>query len=175
MLRLMLFRHAKSDRSRPGTPDRDRPLNARGRHAAPVMAAHMVSQDLVPQRVLVSTAARTLETWKLMLPSFPLKPQTVFEGRLYESSPHTILCVIKEMPASVKSVLVVGHNPGLQTLALALIASGDARAREQLAEKFPTAALAVIDFAAGPWSGLRPGTGALDRFITPFAVSGDGD
>ena len=47
--------------------------------------------------------------------------------------------------------------------------------REQLAEKFPTAALAVIDFAAGPWSGLRPGTGALDRFITPLAVSGDGD
>ena len=58
MHRLMLLRHAKSDWSRPGMPDRNRPLNARGRKAAPAMAAHMLSQELVPQRALVSTATR---------------------------------------------------------------------------------------------------------------------
>lgn len=139
------------------------------------MAAHMSGQDLVPRRALVSTAIRTRETWKLMTPLFPRKLETMFEARLYESSPHAILSVIKETPVSVPSLLVLGHNPGLQTLALALIGSGDNQARENLAGKFPTAALAVIDFIAGPWSSLRPGTGRLERFVTPRDLSGDDD
>jgi len=175
MLRLLLLRHAKSDWPRPGMPDRDRPLNARGREAVPRIAAHIFSHDLVPRRALVSTAVRSRETWKLMTPFFPRKPETIFERRLYESSPHAILSVIKETPASVKSLLVLGHNPGLQTLAMALIGSGENQAREDLAGKFPTAALAVIDFIVGPWSALRPGTGRLDRFVTPRALSGDDD
>jgi len=170
MLRLMLLRHAKSDWSRPGMPDRDRPLNTRGRQAAPLMAAHIFSHDLVPRRALVSPATRTRETWKLMTPFFPRKPETIFEGRLYEASPHAILSIIKETPDSISSLLVLGHNPGLQTLASALIGSGDNAARENLAGKFPTAALAVIDFITGPWSALRPGTGRLERFVTPHAL-----
>ena len=151
-------------------PDRDRPLNARGREAAPKVAAHMFSRDLVPQRALVSTAVRTRETWTLMTPFFRHKPETLFEGRLYESTPHTILSVIKETPDSIKSLLVLGHNPGLQTLALALTGAGDDKARARLAEKFPTGALAVIDFIVGPWSALRPGTGRLERFVTPHEL-----
>src|SRR5436190_18645090 len=157
MLRLMLLRHAKSDWSRPGMPDRNRPLNARGREAAPVMAAHMLSHDFVPRRALVSAAARARETWKLMIPFFPKKPETIVEPRLYEASPHAVLAVIKETPASIKSLLVLGHNPSLQALAIALTGAGDNEARENLATKFPTAALAVIDFVVGPWSTLRPG------------------
>lgn len=175
MHRLMLLRHAKSDWSRPGMPDRNRPLNARGREAAPVVAAHIAGQELIPQRALVSTATRTRETWKLMLPFFPKKPETIFEARLYESTPHTILAVIKETPAAVKSLMIVGHNPGLQTLALALIGAGNAQAREDLAAKFPTAALAVIDFVAGPWSAVRPGTGRLELFVRPRDLNGDDD
>ena len=60
-----------------------------------------------------------------MVPSFPRKPETIFEQRLYEASPHTILSVIKETPDSIKSLMIVGHNPGLHTLALALVGSGD--------------------------------------------------
>ncbi len=150
--------------------DRDRPLNARGREAAPMVAAHMFSRDLIPRRALVSTAVRTQETWKLMTPFFPRKPETIFERRLYEASPHAILSLIKETPDTIKSLLVLGHNPGLQTLALALTGSGDSGAREDLAGKFPTAALAVIDFVIGPWSALRPGTGRLERFVTPHGL-----
>src|SRR3954471_7418828 len=98
MLRLMLLRHAKSDWSRPGLPDRDRPLNARGREAAPAMAAHISTHGLVPQRAIVSSAVRTQETWKLMTPAFRRKPETIFETRIYDASPQTILSVIKETP-----------------------------------------------------------------------------
>jgi phosphohistidine phosphatase len=135
----MLLRHAKSDWSRPGLPDRDRTLNARGREAAPMMAVHISNHGLAPQRVIVSSAVRTRETWKLMAPSFARKPETIFEQRLYEASPHTILSVIKETPDSIKSLMIVGHNPGLHTLALALVGSGDGL-REDLAAKFPTGA-----------------------------------
>ena len=175
MHRLMLLRHAKSDWSRPGVADRNRPLNARGREAAPLMAAHICSHELVPERALVSTATRTRETWTLMTPFFPRKPETIFEPRLYETSPHTILAAIKETPPAIKSLLVLGHNPGLQTLAMALIGAGGAQAREDLAAKFPTAALAVIEFIAGPWTAVRPGTGRLERFITPRELTGDDD
>jgi phosphohistidine phosphatase len=175
MHRLMLLRHAKSDWSRPGMPDRNRPLNARGRAAAPAMAAHILARDFVPQRALVSAATRTRETWKLMLPFFPKKPETLFEARLYESTPQTILAVIKETPAAIQSLMVVGHNPGLQALAMALVGAGDAQAREDLAAKFPTAALAVIDFAAGPWSAFRPGSGRLEYFVRPRDLNGDDD
>jgi len=175
MLRLMLLRHAKSDWSRPGVPDRDRPLNARGREAAPMMAAHISTHDLVPQRAVVSSAVRTRQTWKLMTPAFSRKPETIFERRIYEASPHTILSVIKETPDQVRSLMVVGHNPGLQSLALALVGSGDNGLRDDLAAKFPTGALAVIDFAGGPWSALRAGTGTLEQFVKPRSLPGEED
>ena len=175
MLRLMLLRHAKSDWSRPGLPDRERPLNARGREAAPMMAAHMSTNDLVPQRAIVSSAVRTRQTWKLITPTLSRKPETIFEQRIYEASPHTILSVIKETPDSIKSLMIVGHNPGLQALALALVGSGDSELRDDLAAKFPTGALAVIDFVTGTWSALRAGAGTLEHFVKPRSLPGEED
>jgi phosphohistidine phosphatase len=175
MLRLMLLRHAKSDWSRPGLPDRERRLNARGREAAPMMAAHISTHDLMPQRVIVSSAVRTRETWKLMTPTFSRKPETIFERRIYEASPHTILSVIEETPDSIKSLMIVGHNPGLRALALALVGSGDSDLRDDLAAKFPTGALAVIAFVTGRWSALQAGTGTLERFIKPRSLPGEED
>lgn len=171
----MLFRHAKSDWSRSGLPDRERPLNKRGRETAPLMAAHIAAHDLVPQRAIVSSAVRTRDTWKLMTPSFRRKPETVFEPRIYEASPRAILSVIKETPPEIKSLMVVGHNPGLQSLAMALVGSGDAALRDELAAKFPTAALAVIDFIAESWSALRAGSGSLEHFVNPRSLTGDED
>ena len=97
----------------------------------------------------------------------PKRPQVDFEERLYAAEPHTILALLRETPPKVHSLLIVGHNPGIHEAALALIASGDVEARERLHEKFPTSALAVIDFALDEWSKLHARSGRLDRFITP--------
>ena len=195
MRRLMLLRHAKSDRP-PGIADHDRPLNRRGRDEAPLVGTYLAHNGLVPDRVLCSTSERTRETWELMAGSLadavspaspsaaapnaphakpagkkrgrsPKRPPVDFEERLYAAEPHTILALLRETPPKVHSLLIVGHNPGIHEAALALIASGDVEARERLHEKFPTSALAVIDFALDEWSKLHARSGRLDRFITP--------
>ena len=195
MRRLMLLRHAKSDRP-PGIADHDRPLNWRGRDEAPLVGTYLAHNGLVPDRVLCSTSERTRETWELVASSLadavppaspsaaapnaphakpagkkrgrsPKRPPVDFEERLYAAEPHTILALLRETPPKVHSLLIVGHNPGIHEAALALIASGDVEARERLHEKFPTSALAVIDFALDEWSKLHARSGRLDRFITP--------
>ena len=195
MRRLMLLRHAKSDRPA-GMADHDRPLNRRGRDEAPLVGTYLAHNGLVPDRVLCSTSERTRETWELVAGSLadavppasssaaaanaphakpagekrrrsPKRPQVDFEERLYAAEPHTILALLRETPPKVHSLLIVGHNPGIHEAALALIASGDVEARERLHEKFPTSGLAVIDFALDEWSKLHARSGRLDRFITP--------
>ena len=167
MRRLMLLRHAKSDWSQPGKRDHERELAPRGRKAAPRMGKFMARQGLLPDRVLVSTAQRTRETWALVRDVFDHDPFTSFDECIYESSPGEILAAIKEMPAATERLLVVGHNPGLQNLAVALIGGGDIESRARLAAKFPTAGLAVIDFAVDDWNEVRPGAGRLELFVSP--------
>jgi phosphohistidine phosphatase len=175
MRRLMLLRHAKSDRTQPGLRDHDRPLNERGRAAVPRIGAYMARHRLMPGRVVVSSSARTRETWALLAAAFAKRPPAVFEGRIYEAGPEAILEVIGETPAKIRSLLVIGHNPGLQVLALTLVGTGDAEARRRLAEKFPTGALAVIDFKLDDWRRLGPSTGALERFIAPRELAAAAD
>ena len=170
MRRLMLLRHAKSDWTT-HLRDIDRPLNARGRDAAARIGAYMAASDLVPDLALVSSAARARETWALLSGCLHTMPAVRFDARIYEAAPQTIFSVIKEAPASARALLVIGHNPGLQSLAFALIGSGDAEARMRLTEKFPTAGLAVIDFGSARWADIRPGAGALDRFVTPRVLA----
>lgn len=167
----MLLRHAKSDRAQSGLRDHDRPLNARGREAASLIGVYMAHHRLIPDAVVVSTSMRTRETWAFTAPAFADRPDTVFDNRLYVARPEAILEVIGETQPEVQALLVVGHNPGLQALALTLVGSGDTQARQRLQDKFPTAALAVIDFAADDWSRLRPSTGRLDRLIVPRALA----
>jgi phosphohistidine phosphatase len=174
MLRLMLLRHAKSDWSARGLHDIDRPLNARGRGAAPRIGAYLATHDLVPDAVLVSPAARARETWTLVAQGLKAARKPKFDGRLYEAPPQVILAAVSEAPASAKVLLVIGHNPGMQSLALALIESGDPAARAQLSDKFPTAGLAVIDFAVARWSAIEPASGTVERFVTPRALAEDG-
>jgi phosphohistidine phosphatase len=90
--------------------------------------------------------------------------------RLYNATPHDILAVIKDTPASVHILLVIGHNPGLHELAVMLIASGGVEAREQLREKFPTSGLAIIDFPIDDWGRLHPQSGRLERFVSPKSL-----
>jgi phosphohistidine phosphatase len=170
MRRLMLLRHAKSDWTAPGKRDHERTLNARGREAAPKMGAYMAHHALVPDLIVASTAARVIETLDLLLPAFEKAPKVVRERRIYEATPERLMEVIKEAPQAAHSVLIVGHNPGLGEFAASLVAVGDEDARQRLVEKFPTAGLAVIDFAVDDWKKLHPHGGRLDRFVVPRAL-----
>jgi phosphohistidine phosphatase len=171
MRRLLLFRHAKAERSIPGAPDRDRALTERGRHDALRIGAYMATHALVPDGVLVSPARRTQETWTLAAKALHASPASTVVETLYDATPHALLAGIKMLPTTVRTALIVGHNPGLHELALMLIASGDIDTRERLREGLPTSGLAVIDFAFEDWSRLHPHSGRLDRFVSPKALS----
>lgn len=167
MRRLMLLRHAKSDWSQAGQRDHERGLSARGQAAAPRMGAYLAERGLIPDCVLISTARRTRDTWKLVAAALPSRPKTHFDERIYEAQPENILDAIQDTSASCQSLLVIGHNPGLQELALMLVKDGSQDDLACLADKFPTAGLAVIDVPIDDWARLHPGTGRLDSFITP--------
>jgi len=175
MRRLMLLRHAKSDWSAPGKRDHDRVLNPRGREAAPRIGAYMARHALVPDLIVASTATRVVETLELLLPAFEKAPKVVSEPRIYEAEVEHLMEVIREAPQAAHSVLIVGHNPGLGDLASDLIAVGDEDARQRLVEKFPTAGLAVIDFAVDDWEKVHAHGGRLDRFVVPRTLDAETD
>lgn len=165
MRRLLLLRHAKSDWA-DGVPDRDRPLNERGRTTAPRVGAYLAAERLRPDHVMVSPARRTLETWeRLRGPLEGLEAETV--PSLYEATASRILDAVRSAPDTAPSLMVIGHNPGLERLAAFLVGSGDAAARSAMRAKFPTAALAVIDFEAEQWASIEGQAGRLERFIVP--------
>ena len=171
MRRLMLLRHAKSAWTRSGAPDHERTLAPRGREAAPRIGAYMVHHGLMPDLVLCSTATRARETWDLVAKAFPTRPAMTYEERIYEAGPNALFQVVMETKSGVHALLLVGHNPGLHELAQRLIASGDTDARARLTEKFPTGALAVIDFAVDDWGKLHPRSGRLDRLVVPRTLA----
>jgi phosphohistidine phosphatase len=171
MRRLMLLRHAKTERPEPGQRDRDRVLTKRGRVDAPTIGAYMAHHGLIPDVALVSPAKRAQETWELVAEAFAKSPRLVNEDRIYNASSETLLTVIGETRGA-HSLLVVGHNPSLHDVATQLTVSGDAAAREQLAQKLPTAGLVVIDLAFDDWSRLSRHAGRLERFVTPKLVGG---
>jgi phosphohistidine phosphatase len=170
MLRLMLLRHAKSDWGDPALGDHARPLNERGRSAAALMGHYLAAHDLSPDLVLCSTATRARQTWDIVSTAFTDLPATRLLEGLYMASPADLIGIIRQAPADARRLLVVSHNPGLEDLADWLVAAGDIVARQDLEEKFPTAGLAVIDFAVADWAHIHPQGGRLDRFVTPRAI-----
>lgn len=170
MRRLFLFRHAKAVRSKPGTEDRTRALIERGRKDSARIGAYMAAEALVPDRVLISPAVRTQETWKFTAPAFHSALEVVTAEQLYDATVDTITAIISETPAEVHSVLVIGHNPELHDLALMKTASGNVNAHKRLKKKLPTAGLVIIDFAFDDWSKLRDQSGRLDRIVTPRSL-----
>jgi phosphohistidine phosphatase len=174
-MRLMLLRHAKSEKAEPGMGDRQRGLNPRGRKEAPEIGAYMAHHNLLPDRVLLSPARRTRETWDRVAKALPRLPEVDHDERIYESGAETILGVIKETDPGVQTLLVVGHNPGLHDAARLLIAAGDVETRERLHEGLPTAGLAVIDFVGDDWRKLHNHAGRLERFVTPRSLEEETD
>ena len=173
MRRLMLLRHAKAAPA-DGTADIDRPLVERGRQALPRVAAHLADEQLIPDLAVVSTARRARETWDVVAPTLGDVP-ACFEPRIYEAPADRILKVVREVESQVRTLLMVGHNPGFEDLAKLLIGHGDRYAFARMARRYPTAGLAVLDFAAEDWGEVKPGTGRLDRFVTPKSLGQDED
>jgi phosphohistidine phosphatase len=173
MRRLMLFRHAKTERGTPGMADRDRQLMDRGRADAPVLGAYMADRDLIPDLALVSPAVRAQQTWTLAAAAFKHAPRVVTDPRIYNATTERLLAVITDTPETVRSVVVVGHNPGLHDVAVQLIASGDASARALLNDRLPTAGLVVIALAIEHWARIAPRSGKLECFVSPRLLDAD--
>ena len=170
MRRLMLLRHAKTERPEGGQRDRDRKLTKRGRADAPAIGAYMARHGLVPEVALVSPAKRAQETWELVAETFAKPPPLVTEDRIYNASTETLIEVVGETHGA-HGVLVIGHNPGLHDVAVRLSVTGDVEARERLAEGLPTAGLVVIDLAFDDWARQPRHAGRLAHFVTPKSIA----
>jgi phosphohistidine phosphatase len=164
--RLMLLRHAKTERAEPGERDRDRKLTARGGSDAPMIGAYMARHGLVPDLAVVSPARRAQETWTLIAAALGKMPRVVKDERIYNAGTGGLIALIGEAQAA-RSMLIVGHNPGLHDVAVRLVSSGEVAARERLTEALPTAGLVVIELAFDDWSQVYRQGGRLEHFITP--------
>ena len=171
MRRLLLLRHAKAERLQPGERDHDRRLAERGREDALQAGAYLSRHGDMPDQVIVSPATRTRETWELVAAGLTPQPPVVFEPRVYDASPETLLAIVQETAPGVRTLMMVGHNPGLHDLATHLIGTGDVDTRQSLREAFPTCGLAIVEFAFDRWNRLHAQAGRLERFVTPRSIA----
>lgn len=162
-LRLILTRHAKSDWSDTMMDDHDRPLNKRGRKSATAIGDWLAAGDFLPDIALVSTAARTRETWTRIAKAFRKPVPTSFRDDLYHAEPDAMITLLRGA-AGVGTVMMVGHNPGASFFARALLAAPPNDARF---DRYPTGATAVMDFEIDDWTELTWGTGQLVDFALP--------
>ncbi|MGL6279290.1 MAG: SixA phosphatase family protein [Gaiella sp.] len=160
MPRLWVLRHAKSSWEGADLADHERPLSARGRKACTALRRHCATAAVLPEVVLCSTATRTRETLDRLLPALG-DPVIHLEDGLYLASAHTLLTRLRSL--DVESALVVGHNPGLHELVLALAAPSPHR--ERIVAKLPTGALATLDHDG--WPTLAPGRAVLSDLVLP--------
>ena len=116
-MRLMLLRHAKTEKAEGGMSDHARRLNARGKSDAPVIGAYMARHALVPDLVVVSTADRARQTWERVATALSAPPRVVYEDRLYNAGAEGIIALVKKTASTVRTLLMVGHNPGLHDAA----------------------------------------------------------
>lgn len=167
MLILTLFRHAKSSWDISGLDDRERPLNARGLAAAPMMGAFLRRHGLKPDLVLCSPSVRTRQTFELASGGWEPEPRTKYESGLYLAEPTGLLERVRRTPATVRHLMIVGHNPGLQILGIELIGTGEPALIAALSEKLPTAGVVVLKFESKSWKDVGPRKGHLVHFATP--------
>ena len=165
--RLLLLRHAKSDW--PDVPDRDRPLAKRGRRDAPVIGRWLHDHGYLPDVVVCSAARRTRETWELLAPELGGSPSVTFEPRAYAASALTLLYLVGELPAASRTALLIGHNPAIAELATSLARPRDDGAPSSPGIRFPTAAVAIMEFS-GDWADLAPGHAHLLDYASPAGL-----
>lgn len=162
---LLVFRHGKSDWPE-GVPDAERPLGTRGRRDAPAAGAWLASAGLRPDLVVSSPAVRARETWELAATAWDEAPPVSYDKRVYAAPVPRLLEVLRDTPDDVQTLVLVGHNPGLQELVDALADDGDSDALNRVREKFPTSAIAKLSFD-GSWTDVDAGSARLDELIVP--------
>jgi phosphohistidine phosphatase len=172
--RLYLLRHAKAEAQAEARDDKSRALSERGRHDAAKMAVHMRRMKYLPDFVLCSTSLRTRETLEYWSVAIAENPKAQFSDALYLAEPETMLSLLRRAPEKAEALMIVAHNPGTEQIAMALLRE-ELKPRERAAadtmeEKYPTAALAVIDLDVAAWKDVKPGTGRLVDFIRPRDV-----
>jgi len=171
MRRLMLLRHAKTEHSAPSGRDQDRRLDERGHRDAAELGGWIGQHPPFPDLVLVSPAVRAKQTWELawkMMKDRAPPPLVEFPPELYAADPMQLLLSIRAArAANPKQLMLVGHNPGMHELALALTGSGDAAARQALADNLPTSGLALFEFAINDWNDVAFRRGRLSAFVSP--------
>ena len=167
--RLLIFRHAKAG-PRDEKHDKERALIERGCDDAALIGRAMHEKGYKPDLVLCSSAKRTVETWQHAAPELG-DPEVRFLDALYDAPEKSVLQTIRSVKARAPVILYIGHNPGLENLARMLVRKpadpGEKRRVAAMKDKFPTSAVAVVDFDVDAWSEIAPDTGALADFITP--------
>jgi|KBSMisStandDraft_5_1062788.scaffolds.fasta_scaffold127708_2 phosphohistidine phosphatase len=158
MKKLLVLRHAKSSWTDPDLADFDRPLNERGLRAAPFMGSVIVKDGLEPELIISSPAERARTTAELVVQGGDLAADVRFEERIYEASPHTLLQIVSDLDDDLETVLLVGHNPGIEDFVKLLTG---------VYEPMSTAAMAVIELGIDYWEDVAAGTGKLLEVVRP--------
>lgn len=169
MKRLTLLRHAKSGWDDPVKRDFDRPLNERGERAAKLMGRFARDQKLIVDLLIASPAVRVIETLNHFLGSYGKSPETAWDRRVYLASSATLLDVVRAAPDAVESLMLAGHNPGLEDLILDLVPEDERNSalRDEVETKLPTASLATLEFDINHWSDIKEGSATLLSFTRP--------
>ena len=167
MKTLYLYRHAKSSWKDPTLADFERPLNGRGRRAAKSMAVYMAKHRLVPDIIVCSSARRTRETLGMVRDALGGDIPTRVDDALYMASAADLLRQVHHLDDGLASAMIIGHNPGLQDLALRLTGGGKPEPRNRMRSKFPTAALAVLICPGRHWRAMKPDGATLKTFVCP--------
>ena len=174
MRRLFLVRHAKAELS-VGRDDYARRLTERGRTDASRVARALAARRFLPDVLIHSGAARAKETAEIFAAEWRSKVELEQDARLYDASLTTLLDRARALAEAHKRVGLVGHNPGLGELATALTGSGAEPERRRLAAKYPTGAVAVLDFSIELWEEVERNSGMLALYLTPADLEEDAD
>jgi phosphohistidine phosphatase len=171
MRRLMLLRHAKTENDAPSGRDQDRRLDNRGRHDAAEIGGWIGRHPPFPDLVLVSHAVRAHQTWEIAweaMKGLVPEPQVELMPELYGADVLQLLETIRDVSSGdPRRLMLVGHNPGMHELALALAGSGDPAGRKALTDNLPTSGLAVFDFGIDDWTDVAFRRGRLVLFVSP--------
>lgn len=165
---LGLFRHAKSDWQDPRARDFDRPLNARGRKGAAIMGKHVRDHGVRWERMLSSPAIRCAETIEIACQAAGQPVAVQWDRRIYLASSVTLADLLREQSGDPASILMVGHNPGLEDLIFDLVPDdGSSPLRDVVEEKFPTASFAVLELDIDSWADLKDRCAKLVHLTRP--------
>jgi len=174
MKKLTLLRHAKSGWDDPVARDFDRPLNAKGKRAAHRIGEYFRARNLEFDHVVASPAVRVIETLEHLAEGAGEMQPPAWDKRIYLASAVSLLDVVQESDDAYDSLLLAGHNPGLEDLILMLVPDNpDDDTREQVEEKFPTASIVEISFPVDRWEDVRENSGVLSYFVRPRDLDPD--